>query len=215
MLRHLALLFLLLLPAQLVWADDRPPQIPKPNVPPVGSTWSDSKAFMVGMFGTATPRLLAIDSDFDNDGKVDWAGIVEWDGPYALVAQLYVLMRQPDATYKLTEVSQPADTYRSGLEDLEAENHGFEVAYSNSCAANCHSVSHLHFKLYKGEWRLIGRDDLSLTTDPDKETRESYNYLTGREIDEVMAPTGKVASSTVTHTDHKASLLRDTSPLGP
>jgi len=214
-LRGLTLSMLLLLPTYRACADGRPPRIPAPTVPAIDSVWDNPKALVTSMFGPASPRLVALDSDLDEDGKVDWAGIVEWDGDDALIAQLFVLMRQADGSYKLTEISKSTDTYRSGVEGMEPESHGFQVTYTNRCGANCLSGSDLHFKLYKGQWRLVGRDDRGYYTDPDKETRESYNYLTGREVDEVMAKNGKIASSVVKRTDDKAILLRETGPLGP
>jgi len=186
-----------------------------PVVPPPGTVVASPEALLTKLFGKPIGWIIKATGDLNGDGRDDWAGVVQWDASSVNQAQLFILLQRADGTFVLTEQSRASDTYRAGVEDLTIEDRGvLTLQYSVSCSATCHAGVKLHYKFYKGAWTLVGSDEESFETDSQAETRYSTNFLTGRTVTDVMASNGKVASSTVGHTDKRPALLQDVSVFG-
>lgn len=129
--------------------------------------------------------------DLNGDGLEDWVGVItrkarkiDKDLPdfEAVTAQLYVLLQEKNGSYKLAEKSK--EIAIGGNEYVEA----LEIKTSsvflqvNSKGADFVEPNHYQFKLYNGEWRLIGHRTLYLIIADDASVETDRNLLTGAVI---------------------------------
>lgn len=124
--------------------------------------------------------------DLNGDGLADWAGVVRREkGDFLSTYQLYVLLRLPAGGYRLAEKSTEAEIPGMGccwVEDLRITRSSIYIQNNAKTAATMEAATH-QFKLYQGQWRLIGvriyYTDLSANTSTDTDV----NLLTGLVIE--------------------------------
>jgi len=125
--------------------------------------------------------------DLNGDALEDWAGVIQRQkADVQQTTQLYVLLRLSQGGYRVAEKSMEAPVSGAGccwVESLEINRASIFIQNNAKTATTMEAATH-QFKLYQGEWRLIGvkiyYDDhgtnTSLTTETD------MNLLTGSVI---------------------------------
>ena len=97
--------------------------------------------------------------DLNGDGLEDWVGVIHGRKPESRPTyQLYVLLRLPQGSYRLAEKSKEEEISGMGccwLEDLTISNASIFVQNNAKTDVTMEATTH-QFKLYKGEWRMIG-----------------------------------------------------------
>jgi hypothetical protein len=157
---------------------------------------------------------LSVDAkgDLNNDGLEDWVGVIHRrtadGGP---TYQLYVLLQLSGSGYRVTEKSPEAPVPGTGccwVEDIKISRSSIFIQ-SNAKTATEMEVAMHQFKLYKGEWRLIGvnisNDDHGTGAYKTKDTE--YNLLTGLIIEKSQR--GRKKSSSRRHKKFATFLLKD------
>ena len=126
--------------------------------------------------------------DLNGDGLEDWAGVIHRQNPNSLPTyQLYVLLRLSQGGYRIAEKSKEEEIAGTGccwVENLEINRSSIYIQNNAKTASTMEAATH-QFKLYRGEWRLIGvriyytdlSPDAPATTDTD------INLLTGSVIE--------------------------------
>jgi hypothetical protein len=125
--------------------------------------------------------------DLNSDGLEDWAGVIQRqkaDG--APTTQLYVLLRTQQGGYRVAEKSMEAPVAGAGccwVESLEINRSSIFIQNNAKTATTMEAATH-QFRLYQGQWRLIGLkiyyDDHG--TDNPHSTDTDMNLLTGSVI---------------------------------
>lgn len=131
--------------------------------------------------------------DLNGDGLADWAGVIHrhvGEEDAAPTYQLYVLMRQPRGGFQLAEKSTEAEVPGMGccwVEDLEIARSSIYVQNNAKTVSVMEAVTH-QFKLYRGQWRLVGiRSYLTEHTPGDEGTVDTdINLLTGEVVEKVQ-----------------------------
>ncbi|HYY57389.1 MAG TPA: hypothetical protein VE842_08650 [Pyrinomonadaceae bacterium] len=126
--------------------------------------------------------------DLNGDRLEDWAGVIHRQkSSSSPTYQLYVLLRLSQGGYRIAEKSKEAEIAGAGccwVENLEIRRSSIYVQNNAKTASTMEAATH-QFKLYKGEWRLVGiriyytdlSPDAPATTDTD------MNLLTGSVIE--------------------------------
>ena len=152
--------------------------------------------------------------DLNNDGLVDWVGIVLTEKPSDTVAQLYVLVQKNG--FKLSEKSMGVSfgdcAGHCGPEIFPIKNGSFYIHQSTAYGGGM-SYATTQFKLYKNIWRAIGVDQGGIS-DVEKGTMHSINtnMLTGSYIstEEHITSKGVIKKTTQSGTvKPELLLLRD------
>lgn len=126
--------------------------------------------------------------DLNGDGLEDWVGVIhrrkDDSGP---TYQLYVLLQLSQGSYRIAEKSTEAPVAGMGccwVEDLRISRSSLFIQ-SNAKTATVMEVATHQFKMYKGEWRLVGliisEDDR--TPRAFKTSDTEMNLLTGLVIE--------------------------------
>ena len=136
--------------------------------------------------------------DLNGDGLEDWAGVVHRQNPDASPTyQLYVLLRQPQGGYQLAQKSKEEEIPGMGccwVEDLRISRSSIYIQNNAKTAATMEAATH-QFKLYKGEWRLIGIRIYYIDHSSDTSTDTDMNVLTGAVIEKTSKGDGKARVS--------------------
>lgn len=131
---------------------------------------------------------LQASGDLNGDGAADWAGVVRRQKPDATQTyQLYVFLRQPQGGYQLAQTSIEEEIAGMGCcwaEDLRIERGSIYIQNNAKTAATMEAATH-QFKLYKGEWRLVGVRIYYVEHQYDRDTDTDMNVLTGLVIERV------------------------------
>ncbi len=126
--------------------------------------------------------------DLNGDGLEDWAGVVHRQQADASPTyQLYVLLRLRQGGYHVAEKSIEEEIPGAGccwVESLEIRRSSIYIQNNAKTVSVMEAVTH-QFKLYRGEWRLVGiriyytdfSPDAPATIDTD------MNLLTGAVIE--------------------------------
>ena len=124
--------------------------------------------------------------DLNGDGLADWAGVVRREkGDFLSTYQLYVLLRQPNSGYRVTETSTEAEIPGMGccwVEDLRIARSSIYIQNNAKTAATMEAATH-QFKLSQGQWRLIGVRIYYLDHSSNTSTDTDVNLLTGLVIE--------------------------------
>ncbi len=124
--------------------------------------------------------------DLNGDGLEDWAGVIERrKADSTSTAQLYVLLRLPQGGYRVAEKSKEAGVGGWGccwIEHLEIRRSSIYIQNNAKAAGTMEAATH-QFKLYRGEWRLIGVRIFYLDIGRDASTETDTNLLTGSVIE--------------------------------
>ncbi len=134
--------------------------------------------------------------DLNGDGQADWAGVIRRQPADASATyQLYVLLRQAQGGYRVAEKSIEEEIPGMGCcwaESLEIRRASIYIQNNAKTASVMDATTH-QFKLYKGEWRLIGIRTYSTDFTPDAEATldTDMNLLTGLVIEKKQEGNGK------------------------
>lgn len=124
--------------------------------------------------------------DLNGDGLTDWAGVVRREkGDFLATYQLYVLLRISGGGYRVAQTSTEAEIPGMGccwVEDLRISRSSIYIQNNAKTAATIEAATH-QFKLYKGEWRLIGVKIYYVDHSSDTSTDTDVNLLTGLVIE--------------------------------
>jgi hypothetical protein len=149
------------------------------------SNFSSLNAFSKSILKGEDQISLKATGDLNGDGLDDWAGVVhrERRGDSSPTYQLYVLLRLPQGGFQLAEKSIEEEIPGMGCcwaEDLTIRGSSIYIQNNAKDASTMEAATH-QFKLYKGEWRLVGMKILltDFSTDPPSEMDTDMNVLTG------------------------------------
>lgn len=119
--------------------------------------------------------------DLNGDGLEDWAGVISRaKGEFQRTSQLYVLL-QHQGGYRLAEKSKEEAIAGMGccwVESLTIERSSVYIQNNAKTAPTMEAATH-QFKLYNGEWRLIGVKIFFIDFTKDVDTETDMNLLTG------------------------------------
>jgi hypothetical protein len=122
--------------------------------------------------------------DLNADGLQDWVGVIQRKPKDASPThQLYVLLRQRAGGFKVAEKSIEEEIPGMGccwLENLVIRRGSIYIQDNAKTAVVMEAVTH-QFKLYRGEWRLVGIKSYYTDHGPEKpfDRDTDMNLLTG------------------------------------
>ncbi|MBC7909167.1 MAG: hypothetical protein H7Y30_01620 [Pyrinomonadaceae bacterium] len=134
--------------------------------------------------------------DLNGDGLEDWAGVIRRQPADASPTyQLYVLLRQAQGGYRVAEKSIEEEIPGMGCcwaESLEIRRNSIYIQNNAKTVSVMEAVTH-QFKLYQGEWRLVGIRTYYTDFTPDAEgtVDTDMNLLTGLVIEKKQKGDGK------------------------
>ena len=124
--------------------------------------------------------------DLNGDGLADWAAVIHREkSGFGSTSQLYVLLRKREGGFRIAEKSLEEQIAGMGCcwtEDLRISRSSIYIQNNAKTAVTMEAATH-QFKLYQGEWRLVGLriyyidHSKNLTTDTD------MNLLTGAVVE--------------------------------
>ena len=124
--------------------------------------------------------------DLNGDGLEDWTGVINRQkSDSAWTYQLYVLLRLRQGGYRVAEKSREEVVPGMGccwVEDLRVLRSSIYVQNNAKTASTMEAATH-QFKLYKGEWRLVGVKIYLSDQSADASTETDMNLLTGAVIE--------------------------------
>lgn len=122
------------------------------------------------------------EGDLNADGLADWTGLIHREKPdQSPTYQLYVLLRQPKGGYRVAEKTKEEEIAGMGccwVEDLQIQRSSIFIQSNAKTATTMEAATH-QFKLYKGEWRLVGLRIYYIDHSSDVTTETDMNVLTG------------------------------------
>jgi len=149
--------------------------------------------------------------DLNGDGLEDWAGVIQrGETGSSPTYQLYVLVRSGQSGYRVAEKSKEAPIPGMGccwVENLEIKRSSIYIQNNAKTASTMEAATH-QFKLYRGEWRLVGVRIYDIDQSSDTSTETDMNLLTGSVIEKKQKGERKpIASSR--RKKFSTSLLKD------
>ncbi|MEA2204871.1 MAG: hypothetical protein QOE77_1647 [Blastocatellia bacterium] len=151
--------------------------------------FASADAFVKSISKSGQTLGMEARGDLNGDNLADWVGVIhsERTEDSAATDQLYVLLQIAAGGYRLAAQSQKAEIPGMGccwLEALSISNGGIYVQDNAKTGVTIEAANH-QFKLYKGQWRLVGLkvyySDLRPESQPDTDT--DMNFLTGSVIE--------------------------------
>jgi len=126
------------------------------------------------------------EGDLTGDGLADWTGLILREKPgESSTYQLYVLLRLPQGGYRVAEKTNAEAISGMGccwVEDVRIERSSIYVQTNAKTAATMEAATH-QFKMYKGQWRLVGLKIYYLDHTTDVSTETDMNMLTGAVVE--------------------------------
>jgi hypothetical protein len=124
--------------------------------------------------------------DLNGDGLEDWAGVIQrGEAGSSPTYQLYVLLQAGQSGYRVAERSKEAPIPGMGccwMENLEIKRSSIYIQNNAKTATTMEAATH-QFKLYNGEWRLVGVRIYDIDQSTDVSTETDMNLLTGSVIE--------------------------------
>lgn len=126
--------------------------------------------------------------DLNGDGLGDWAGVIHRQpADSSPTYQLYVLLRLRQGGYHAAEKSVEEEIPGAGccwVESLEIRRSSIYIQNNAKTASTMEAATH-QFKLYNGEWRLVGIRIFHTDFSPDAPSTidTDMNLLTGSVIE--------------------------------
>ena len=134
------------------------------------------------------------EGDLNGDGLADWTGLILREKPgESSTYQLYVLLRQAQGGYRVAEKTNEEAISGMGccwVEDLRIERSSIYIQSNAKTAPTMEAATH-QFKLYKGQWRLVGLKIYYIDHGKDTTTETDMNVLTGAVIEKRQKGEGK------------------------
>jgi hypothetical protein len=148
--------------------------------------FSSTDAFLKATLESGDELSLEARGDLNGDGLEDWAGVIHRQKANPPpTAQLYVLLRLRQGGYRVVEKSKEASVAGMGccwVENLEISRSSVYIQSNAKTAVSMEAATH-QFKLYQGEWRLIGVRVYLIDFHTDVSTETDMNLLTGSVIE--------------------------------
>jgi hypothetical protein len=124
--------------------------------------------------------------DLNGDGLEDWAGVIERKkSDSSRTSQLYVLLQLHQGGYRVAEKSKEEENSGTGccyVESLDINRSSIYIQ-DNAKSGNTMEAATHQFKLYQGQWRLIGVRLHLVDVSSDASTETDLNLLTGSAIE--------------------------------
>lgn len=155
--------------------------------------FSSIDAFLKSTLKGEDKLSLDAKGDLNSDGLEDWAGVIDRqkiDDPPT--SQVYVLLRLSQGGYRVAEKSKEAEipgTGCCGVENLEIKNSSIYIQ-NNAKSGNGMEVAIHQFKLYRGQWRLIGLLLKEYNPETQDSTETDMNLLTGAVVEKKQKDEG-------------------------
>ena len=157
-----------------------------PVVATAQSEFPSTDAFVKSILKGKSDLSTEAKGDLNADGLPDWAGVIRREkGDLLSTYQLYVLLRQPQGSYRVAETSTEAEIPGMGccwVEDLRIGRSSIYIQNNAKTAATMEAATH-QFKLYQGQWRLIGVRIFYVDHSTNSSTDTDVNLLTGLVIE--------------------------------
>ena len=162
--------------AVLCWAINAPAQAEFPS----------TDAFLKSTLKEKSSLSVEAKGDLNGDGRADWSGVVRREkGDFLSTYQLFVLVQLPGGGYRVAETSTEAEIPGMGccwVEDLRIGRSSIYIQNNAKTAATMEAATH-QFKLYHGQWRLIGVRIYYIDHSSNTSTETDVNLLTGLVIE--------------------------------
>lgn len=155
-----------------------------PLVVPAQTDYPTVKAFRSSIAKGEDRLSVEARGDLNGDGLEDWAGVVRREKS-APTYQLYVLLRQSQGSFQVAQTSKEEVIPGMGccwVEDLTITRSSIYIQNNAKDATSMEAATH-QFKLYKGEWRLVGVKIYEVNHRTDVSTDTDMNVLTGAVIE--------------------------------
>ncbi|HWS52834.1 MAG TPA: hypothetical protein VN228_01795 [Pyrinomonadaceae bacterium] len=157
----------------------------------------DAGAFLKSVLKGEDRLSVEARGDLNGDGLEDWAGVIQRRKPDASqTSQLYVLLRAGRGGYRVAERSKEAPVSGTGccwVEDLRITRSSIYVQHNAKSGDAMEAVTY-QFKLYRGEWRQVGRKIYRTDRASDTATDTDVNLLTGAVIEKRQTGDGRPAT---------------------
>ena len=144
--------------------------------------FSSIDAFLKSTLKGEGQLSLEARGDLNGDGLEDWAGVIHRQrSNTSSTSQLYVLLRLRQGGYRVAVKSKESPVAGMGccwVEDLRISRASIYIQNNAKTAGTMEAATH-QFKLYQGEWRLIGVRIFYLDVGSDASTETDMNLLTG------------------------------------
>ena len=138
-------------------------------------------AFVKSILNAEETLSVQAKGDLNGDRLADWVGVIHRKrSDFASTDQLYVLLRSSSG-YRLAAQSMEAEIPGMGccwLEDLSVRNGSIYIQNNAKTCCTMEAATH-QFKLYQGEWRLVGVRVYYTDLQSTKTTDTDMNLLTG------------------------------------
>lgn len=140
---------------------------------------------------------MEVEGDLNGDGRKDWVGVIQRPKPDSTEThQLYVLLSSGQSGFRVAEKSKEIQFPGMGccwLENLEIRGTSIYIQNNAKTASTMEAETH-QFKLYKGEWRLVGLRIYYIDQSTDTSTETDMNLLTGAVIEKKQKGDGRPAT---------------------
>jgi len=137
---------------------------------------------------------MKAEGDLNGDGLADWTALILREKPgESSTYQLYVLLRLAQGGYQVAEKTNAEAISGMGccwVEDVRIDRSSIYIQSNAKTAATMEAATH-QFKLYKGQWRLVGLKIYYLDHTTDVSTETDMNVLTGAVIEKRQKGDGK------------------------
>jgi len=143
-------------------------------------------AFLKSILNDKTTLSTEARGDLNGDGLEDWSGVIRREkDTFLSTYQLYVLFQQRGGSYRVAQKSTEAEIPGMGccwVEDLRIARSSIYIQNNAKTAVTMEAATH-QFKLYKGQWRLIGVTIYYTDHSSNSTTDTDVNLLTGLVIE--------------------------------
>ena len=157
-----------------------------PFAAPAQSEFTTVDVFLKSILSGEARLDMKAEGDLNGDGLADWTGLIHREKPNETPTyQLYVLLRQPQGGYRVAEETKAKGIAGMGccwVEDLRIERSSIYIQSNAKTAATMEAATH-QFKLYKGQWRLVGIRIYYIDHSTDTTIDTDMNVLTGAVIE--------------------------------
>lgn len=165
-----------------------------PFAAPAQSEFTSVDLFLKSVLSGDGRLDMKAEGDLNADGLADWTALILREKPgESSTYQLYVLLRLPQGGYRVTEETNAESISGMGccwVEDVRIERSSIYVQTNAKTAATMEAATH-QFKLYKGQWRLVGLKVYYLDHTTDISTETDMNVLTGAVVEKRQKGDGK------------------------
>ncbi len=165
-----------------------------PFAAPAQSEFTTVDLFLKTVLSGEARLDMKAEGDLNGDALADWTALILREKPgEASTYQLYVLLRLPKGGYRVEEKTNAEPISGMGccwVEDVRIERSSIYIQSNAKTAATMEAATH-QFKLYKGQWRLVGLKVYYRDHTTDVSTETDMNVLTGAVVEKRQKGDGK------------------------